>query len=75
MSVAAAPSFYITDTEPAPAPGAVGRWRHPSGFSSRESSMSPAPSLYTATALAELNTRSVTGNTGNIDTCIVTVCW
>ena len=65
MSVAAAPSFYITDTEPAPAPapGAVDRWRHPSGFSSRESSMSPAPSLYPATALAELNARSVTAGT------------
>ena len=65
MSVAAAPSFYNTDTEPAPAPapGAVDRWRHPSGFSSRESSMSPAPSLYTGTALAELNARSVTAAT------------
>ena len=43
----AAPSFYITDTEP-PGPGsfALERFRKVSGLSSRESSMSPTPSMY-----------------------------
>lgn len=43
----AAPSLYITDTEPpGPGPFAVERFRKQSGLSSRESSMSPTPSMY-----------------------------
>ena len=53
----AAPSLYITDTEPpSPGPFAVERFRKQSGLSSRESSMSPTPSMY---GLMEAGHRSV----------------
>ena len=52
----AAPSFYVTDTEPpSPGPFAVERFRKTSGLSSRESSMSPTPSMF---GLVEAGNRS-----------------